>query len=890
MKDVEQLVRYLQQGIDDLLNRGYFRNPNRTRFRKTQKLALEAYKGFLNSNGLTPEERLKGFFEIPTGIGKTAIFVGIVSEAHRVSEANSDVLHTMIVVPKTNLLEQTKNEAFHKFAPEIEDRVGLYGGTHRQLNKPITIITYESWSKLVEEGRLGPHNVDILISDEAHRGTSEVRIKLSKAFNNGTHQLAFTATAHFDETKSVQQTHHREIFYKGLPDAVREGELAAYIGTQFYIIRVDPPWDEDLIEEGGDEELEEDLGDTFEETANNAEKFSGQYKRKLRQKAWNQRAVIIFRDGRDDITKDPLSDNQAGFFVDSIAQAKNLKILLNADPVLSQIAKKRGCDDVAVTIHSRMPHNKQRILMAAYKEGKYMAVIGDEKFKEGFDHPPLKTIIDYPHGSLVDKAQILGRGARKWRNDAKRRYEGLTFVDTIVYIGSRDPQKDKRLESAALRRAQTVFDILEGTYVLGPEKKQKPSKPTPPSPGLFLDDENVKEFATLDRTYVIESEIDKAKQEGWIEYTMEDILESARLEYTTTNRRPTCTDGNIAYGPLNGKTTWMAVNFAITAGFLKGTACNSLAHLLNENLIGRYTIEDVIESAKKCCEKTGQRPFKNDGEIAYGPLAQKTTWDNVNYALQKGFLKEEGYTSLADLLDKNNMGIEAQYSIEDVIKSARQQLQATGRRPSVIDGEVAYGPLAGKTTWQIAHSRIKRGCLKKCGYLSLADALDKNGINVKSQYSFKDVIESARLEFKVTGKRPTNTDSKKIGYGRLKGKSTWKSVDYAIRIGFLKDQGYASLADALDKNGIGAKYQYTLEDVIESARLQLEETGQWPSNRHPKIIHGPLANNTTWFAVNNKIRNGAFKDCGYKSLDQFLKANNIGNDQDSKVSAPTLAK
>lgn len=55
-------------------------------------------------------------------------------------------------------------------------------------------------------------------------------------FDARTAGIAFTATAHFDETKSVQKTHHNEIFYKSLADGVRGDELAAYVQTQMQIL------------------------------------------------------------------------------------------------------------------------------------------------------------------------------------------------------------------------------------------------------------------------------------------------------------------------------------------------------------------------------------------------------------------------------------------------------------------------------------------------------------------------------------------------------------------------------------------------------------------------------------------------------------------------------
>ena len=133
--------------------------------------------------------------------------------------------------------------------------------------------------------------------------------------------------------------------------------------------------------------------------------------------------------------------------------------MLNNDPVLQERAKARGKKGVAVAIHTgpygedgrTMSKAEQKRRFDAYLRGEYLAVIGDEKFKEGFDHAPMKTLFDYHRNSLVDKVQILGRGARKWWNKLKERWEGLTVIETAIYIGDENPDLDEIEKNQALR-------------------------------------------------------------------------------------------------------------------------------------------------------------------------------------------------------------------------------------------------------------------------------------------------------------------------------------------------------------------------------------------------------------------------------------------------------
>jgi len=550
MEDSEKLLKYLKQGIDTLLEQGSFDGGQE--FRPTQKQALEAYQRYLNNEQYTPEDRLKGFFEIPTGVGKTAIFVGIISAAHKVAEQSGDKLKTIIVVPTTQLLDQTV-EAIEKFSPQLQNSIGLYGDGKKNLELPITVMTYDAFVELTETNQIGSHNIDIVISDEAHRGTSERRVKsITSSFNSNTVQLAVTATAHFDDDKSVENSHLREIFYKSVADAIKEGELAAYVSSQRYVIRVDP-----------DEFM---LSDKFEEASDVRKRA---YRQAAKQNAWNKRMVTIFRDGRDEKTGDLLSDNQAGFFVESTKQADRIEDLLNNDSELTSRAHKTGYKGVAVAIHSNLPKKEQKRRYKAYKNGEYLAVVGDEMFKEGFDHSPMKTIFDCPHSSIVDKAQILGRGLRKWWNDLKERFEGVTIIDTVIYLSDDDPDIEERNRGRALVNTVSVKQVLEGSFI-GSDDYFKDLEKTPSSKrkaykakSLFDDDPDVDEYTSLEELYALEEEVSILRREYRIFFSAD-----LRKEFQSHEKRtglggeaifnrivnpPEGLDGSIAHNIVKGK-------------------------------------------------------------------------------------------------------------------------------------------------------------------------------------------------------------------------------------------------------------------------------------------------------------------------------------------------
>ena len=478
-------------------------------FRPTQREAVTAYGAFLDGP-LSESEKKSGYFEIATGVGKTGIFLALVYQAHLEAERQQRKnFRSMIVVPTTQLLGQTYDE-FIELMPDMADKIGLYGDDHKDLGKPVTLITYDSWIALTEAGKINQDNVDLLISDEAHRGTSDRRVEqLLKAFGDKTVRLAFTATAHFDENKSVQKSHKHEIFYKSLPDSVRAGELADYIHSQLYVIRVAP-----------------------------SEKHETEPTSDQRRTAWNKRVTRIFGNGLDHITGEPLCDNQSAFYVSDTAHADQLEAMLNADPLLKQKAAAQGKAGIAVAIHSKLSPREQKTRLRDFMDGKYMAIVGDQKFKEGFDHPALKNIFDFPRGSLVDKAQILGRAGRKWWNALKARFEGMSFIDTVVYVGSADPEEDERRRKLALRNSVLVSSILEGTEIFAQNSPFAGPGARPRSSGssafrVFADDENVEEYATLEDVRNIHAQITYLRRENIIDLT------PAHIEWLEEQRQRT---------------------------------------------------------------------------------------------------------------------------------------------------------------------------------------------------------------------------------------------------------------------------------------------------------------------------------------------------------------
>lgn len=125
-------------------------------------------------------ESKRGVIESATGTGKTRTILELVKKLS---------LNTLIVVPSTSILYQAYDLFLKAFGKRL---VGIIGDSKNQLDKDITIATYQSLEKLKESFW---NKIDVLIIDEFHHSAADTFQRLNKKqFQKIYYRFGFTGT------------------------------------------------------------------------------------------------------------------------------------------------------------------------------------------------------------------------------------------------------------------------------------------------------------------------------------------------------------------------------------------------------------------------------------------------------------------------------------------------------------------------------------------------------------------------------------------------------------------------------------------------------------------------------------------------------------------------
>lgn len=150
-------------------------------------------------------ENHRGIIEAATGSGKTNCIIELIYQLKN---------NILITVPSSTILSQFYNILLHVFGKK---HIGIITGNKKELNKSITIATYQSLLNISKDFF---DNINTLIMDEAHHNGCDSIVELNKKFfNNIYYRYHFSVTENTrivlkDKFNSIYQTTFKKHFDK----------------------------------------------------------------------------------------------------------------------------------------------------------------------------------------------------------------------------------------------------------------------------------------------------------------------------------------------------------------------------------------------------------------------------------------------------------------------------------------------------------------------------------------------------------------------------------------------------------------------------------------------------------------------------------------------------
>ncbi|OGH41454.1 MAG: hypothetical protein A3H79_02095 [Candidatus Levybacteria bacterium RIFCSPLOWO2_02_FULL_36_8b] len=153
------------------------------------------------------------YSKAPVGYGKTLIYAKL---------ADALGLKTLILVPTTILLNQVANEI-----SECTEGLGvgkIYQG-EKVYDQQVTVATYDSFLKGIENGSINPKDYGCLILDEGHRALTKRR-KAAVARLSNAIKFGYSATPDYSEKKQLKNLLPTKTCDISLRQGIENGRLA----------------------------------------------------------------------------------------------------------------------------------------------------------------------------------------------------------------------------------------------------------------------------------------------------------------------------------------------------------------------------------------------------------------------------------------------------------------------------------------------------------------------------------------------------------------------------------------------------------------------------------------------------------------------------------------
>lgn len=165
------------------------------------------------------EER--GVFEASVASGKTLIEMNVVYEKRQI---------TLVILPSSPLLEQTKNEFEDHFGKTFVQHVETSDVKEKGKLKPIRLVTIQTLASMQEQGLLSRFlkDVGMVLVDEAHHAGSKSYTDLLEEMDHIYYRYSFTGTYTRNDSKKLDLYGFSgvRLYYYPPKQAIEDGHVA----------------------------------------------------------------------------------------------------------------------------------------------------------------------------------------------------------------------------------------------------------------------------------------------------------------------------------------------------------------------------------------------------------------------------------------------------------------------------------------------------------------------------------------------------------------------------------------------------------------------------------------------------------------------------------------
>jgi len=447
---IEELEAFKQGGY-------HFDNGSEKKlFAGTQCETFDAYLHGLKSG------HHEGYFEIPTGVGKTALFLAIISCYLKATETMPDAPRVIIHEPLNDLVGQTALE-FADFMPKLartiegEDSAGrrmdFDNGVleiHHSKRKGakndhrVLITTYQSQAaeerafveadnkvEAASRRAMKPEDFHLVIHDEAHyvNGAKYGAAAVDKF--RGAIQLGVTATPEYSEDRTVANKLVHRYYELPLNTAIERRDLCH---VRPMVIKTKLT---------GRDRINLEKAREFMEQQRNRPLSEKQMEQLYNQKARNSAIIKAYLNGTHPDTGERYLGQTGMIFAGGISHCDDF--VRHAERVLDQPAYrpiKHWLRDeglaLAAPLHSHVPKDGVEIILAGkktkcteeqikelHRQGRVLLIVSDKKLELGSNFPRDSFIADaVDRFTIPPAAQRMGRGFRVDRPNPRYDHPG----------------------------------------------------------------------------------------------------------------------------------------------------------------------------------------------------------------------------------------------------------------------------------------------------------------------------------------------------------------------------------------------------------------------------------------------------------------------------------